>query len=119
MALLGPRPLAQLMAYLEQADILLSPRSSGNNTPLKLYCYMSAGKPIIATEIVSHTQVLTKELAMLVPPTAVAIAEALRALATDPQLRDELGAKVRSEAQSRYTLATFRSTLLSAYSSLG
>lgn len=117
-ALLGPRPLAQLMAYLEQADILLSPRSSGNNTPLKIYCYMSAGKPIIATEIVSHTQVLTKELAMLVPPSAVAIAEALKTLATNPQLRDELGAKVRSEAQSHYTLATFRSTLLSAYSGL-
>ena len=114
--LLGPRPLTQLMDYLQQADILLSPRSSGNNTPLKLYCYMAAGKPIVATEIVSHTQVLTNQLAMLVPPSAEAIADAIVALASDPGLRKELGERVQHEAESRYTLDAFRSTLRAAYS---
>ena len=116
--LLGPRPLTQLMAYLQQADILLSPRASGNNTPLKLYCYMSAGKPIVATEIVSHTQVLTNRLAMLVPPSAGAIADALVALAADPGLREKLGEQVRNEAESRYTLDAFRSTLLASYAGI-
>ena len=112
---LGPRPLTQLMAYLQQADILLSPRASGNNTPLKLYCYMSAGKPIVATEIVSHTQVLTPELAMLVPPTASAIADALQTLASDMEMRDQLGERVRKEADSNFTLDAFRSSLREIY----
>jgi len=118
MVFLGQRPLTQLMAYLEQADILLSPRASGNNTPLKIYCYMSAGKPIIATEIASHTQVLSKQLAQLVPPSGEAIADALKTLASDPLLREKLGARVRNEADSRYTLSAFRSTLMKAYAGL-
>lgn len=31
----------------------------GNNTPMKLYSYLASGKAVIATEIPSHTQVLT------------------------------------------------------------
>ncbi|HNP61960.1 MAG TPA: glycosyltransferase family 4 protein, partial [Nitrospirales bacterium] len=38
---LGPRPLDQLSVYLSQADILVSPRIKGNNTPMKLYSYLA------------------------------------------------------------------------------
>jgi glycosyltransferase involved in cell wall biosynthesis len=116
--LIGPRPLRQLMAILMQADILLSPRSSGNNTPLKLYCYMSAGKPIVATNIASHTQVLTDEMAILVPPEARSISKALATLCADPALREALGRSVKIEADSRYTLPAFRHALENAYSGL-
>lgn len=115
---LGPRPLTQLMAYLAQADILLSPRSYGNNTPLKLYCYMSAGKPIVATNIASHTQLLTSQLAVLVEPSPGAIAGGMELLARDPSLRDALGQRVRSEVQKKYTLEAFRVTLECSYSGL-
>jgi glycosyltransferase involved in cell wall biosynthesis len=116
--LVGPRPLRQLMANLMQADILLSPRSAGNNTPLKLYCYMSAGKPIVATNIASHTQVLTDELAILVPPEARPISNALAMLCADPALRETLGRSAKVEADSRYTLRAFRHALENAYSGL-
>lgn len=114
--LLGQRPLTQLMSYLQQADVLLSPRSSGNNTPLKIYCYMSAGKAIVATDIVSHTQVLTNHIAKLVPATANAIADALVELASDTELRATLGKRAQAEAESKYTLEAFRTTLAATYS---
>src|SRR5690606_18125539 len=42
--LVGARPVSQLGAYLRQADILVSPRTLGQNTPMKVYSYMQAGK---------------------------------------------------------------------------
>src|SRR5690606_27436962 len=45
------------------ATVLTSPRSSGTNTPLKLYEQLSLGKPLVATRIHSHTQVLTEDTA--------------------------------------------------------
>ena len=53
-------------AYTQAATILVSPRSSGTNTPLKIYEQLASGKPLVATSIYSHTQVLTDEVAFLV-----------------------------------------------------
>ena len=46
--------------------MLVSPRSSGTNTPLKIYEQLASGIPLVATAIYSHTQVLTDEIAFLV-----------------------------------------------------
>ena len=42
----GQRPLEEMPQYTALADILLSPRSGGTNTPLKLYTYLRSGKPV-------------------------------------------------------------------------
>ena len=52
----------------EQANLLVSPRLKGTNTPLKIYSYMNSGIPILATNIYSHTQVLTENSAFLAAP---------------------------------------------------
>jgi glycosyltransferase involved in cell wall biosynthesis len=62
----GQVPQVVARAYSQQADILVSPRSSGTNTPLKIYEQLASGKPLVATAIYSHTQVLTEEVAFLV-----------------------------------------------------
>ena len=54
----GERPAAEIPAYLLAADVLVSPRSRGTNTPLKIYQYLRSGKPIVATRLLTHTQVL-------------------------------------------------------------
>ena len=59
---------AQARAYTEQATVLVSPRSSGTNTPLKIYEQLASGTPLVATSIYSHTQVLTSDVAFLVKP---------------------------------------------------
>ena len=73
----GQRPLAEINAYMDLADIYLSPRTAGQNTPLKIYSYMSSEKPIVATRINSHTQVLDDSCVILAEPTPDAFAEAL------------------------------------------
>ena len=111
----GPRPVDQLGAYLEQADLLVSPRLSGHNTPMKLYSYLAAGKPVLATRIRSHTQVLSDDNALLVEPTATELARGLETLIRSAPLRERLGLAARRMAATRYSLTHFRASVASAY----
>jgi glycosyltransferase involved in cell wall biosynthesis len=114
-AFLGARPVSQLGAYLEQADILISPRLTGHNTPMKLYSYLAAGKAVLATRIRSHTQVLSDNDALLVEPTPAAMARGLDALLNSPALRERLGGAARRLAATRYSVTQFRASVASAY----
>lgn len=62
--------VSQLLAkhYCNLASVLVSPRSDGTNTPLKIYEQLASGIPLVATNIYSHTQVLNDEVAFLVKP---------------------------------------------------
>ena len=111
----GARPLKDLGAYLMQADVLVSPRCSGHNTPMKLYSYLAAGKAVLATRIRSHTQVLTDDCALLVEPTAPALAKGLEVLLTSPAMREQLGQAARRLATARYSVTQFRESVASAY----
>jgi glycosyltransferase involved in cell wall biosynthesis len=111
----GARPLKDLGAYLMQADVLVSPRCSGHNTPMKLYSYLAAGKAVLATRIRSHTQVLTDDCALLVEPTAPALAAGLEVLLHSPALREQLGLAARRLAATRYSVTHFRESVASAY----
>ena len=111
----GARPLKELGAYLAQADVLVSPRSSGQNTPMKLYSYLAAGKAVLATRIRSHTQVLTDDCALLVEPTGPALADGLDALLRSPALRAQLGGAAHRLAATRYSLTQFRKAVANAY----
>lgn len=66
---------------INKASVLVSPRVSGTNTPLKIYEQLASGIPLVATNIYSHTQVLNKDVAILVNPDpesmAAGIIEAL------------------------------------------
>jgi glycosyltransferase involved in cell wall biosynthesis len=83
----GPRPLAELGPLLAAADILVSPRLQGQNTPMKIYSYMQAGRAIVATDILSHTQVLDPTCAWLAPARAETFGAALCAAAAAPEER--------------------------------
>ncbi|MGH8319469.1 MAG: glycosyltransferase [Steroidobacteraceae bacterium] len=115
---LGPRPLAQLADFLAQADVLISPRLLGSNTPMKVYSYMNSGTAILATRIASHTQVLDDDCALLVEPNPQAIAQGLATLATDAGLRARLGAAAHRRAAERYSLEAFRRKVAAAYQAL-
>jgi glycosyltransferase involved in cell wall biosynthesis len=95
--------------------VLVSPRASGQNTPMKLYSYLGAGKPVLATRIRSHTQVLSDDDALLVEPEPAAMARGLEMLLESPALRERLGAAARRLAATRYSVAQFRSSVANAY----
>ena len=63
--------------YVENATVLVSPRVEGTNTPLKIYELLASGKPLVATRIWSHTQVLNDEVCILVEPNASDLARGL------------------------------------------
>ena len=115
---IGARPVAHLNAYLAQADILVSPRILGQNTPMKVYSYMQSGKAIVATDIRSHSQVLNSECAELVAPNPAALAAGLERLAADPELRRRLGAVALETAMREYSLPVFRRKLQEAYTTI-
>ncbi|HEX8755942.1 MAG TPA: glycosyltransferase [Steroidobacteraceae bacterium] len=116
--LLGPRPLAQLSGFLVQADILVSPRLRGSNTPMKVYSYMNSGTAILATRILSHTQVLDDDCAYLVEPDPQALARGLMTLAADEALRARLSVAAGRLARDRYSVEAFREKVSAAYRKL-
>lgn len=48
------RPRDEMPAYLAMADILVSTRQTGDNTPLKVYEYLATGKPVLASRGAAH-----------------------------------------------------------------
>ncbi|TKB07609.1 glycosyltransferase family 4 protein [Desulforhopalus sp. IMCC35007] len=79
---------AEAKQYCSCASILVSPRKSGTNTPLKVYEQIASGIPLVATRIYSHTQVLDDNVAFLVDPSPESMAEGLAA-ATKEDGRDK------------------------------
>lgn len=115
---LGPRPLKQLPFYLEQADILISPRIKGVNTPMKIYSYLASGKPVLATRIGSHTQVLDDDCAVLADPSPEFFAQKWERLIKDSRLRLQIGRKGKYLAQRRFSVQAYKEKLLNAYTTL-
>lgn len=114
----GPRPVDQLGAYLAQADILLSPRIQGNNTPMKLYSYLDAGKAVLATRLATHTQVLNDACSCLVEPNSESMGAGIVRLLADPGLCAGLGQMGRKIARENYSLAAFQRKLSGFYAAI-
>ena len=87
--------------------MLVSPRSEGTNTPLKIYSYLAAGKAILATDMETHRQVLDQETALLVPPTAQGLAGGIRDLLTDRSRRDGLARGARQRVEEKYSYRSY------------
>lgn len=61
--------------FIQKADVLVSPRMKGTNTPLKIYEYMASKVPIVATDLMTHTQELDNECAFLQGPNPESFAK--------------------------------------------
>jgi glycosyltransferase involved in cell wall biosynthesis len=114
----GPKPMNNLGGYLSEADILVSPRISGDNTPMKIYSFLESGKAIVATNLRTHTQVLDKHVAVLTEPTPKDFAEGVLLVAGDEDLRVELGKNGKKLALEKYTYEEFQSTVNRIYDSI-
>jgi len=110
--LTGQKPQADIPYYMAVADVLVSPRSAGTNIPLKVYSYLRSGIPLVATDLPTHTQTLTPDIALLAPPEPVAFAAALGE-AVGESGRRVAAAAVRFCAE-RYTPERYRSLVASA-----
>jgi glycosyltransferase involved in cell wall biosynthesis len=103
----GQRPYEEVPAYLDAATVLVSPRSSGTNTPLKIYQYLRSGRPIVATRLRTHTQVLSDETAFLADATPEAFASAILTALQDPGAASAVGERARALAEHKYSDEAF------------
>ncbi|WP_299652252.1 glycosyltransferase family 4 protein [uncultured Jannaschia sp.] len=106
-------------AYMARADILTSPRSTGSNTPLKIYELLDSGKPIVATRILSHTQVLDERVCFMVDPDPAAMAEGLSAALTDAPRREGVVAAARALYRERYSRPIYEAKMRRLFEIIG
>jgi glycosyltransferase involved in cell wall biosynthesis len=103
----GQVPPARIPAYVNVADVIVSPRSSGTNTPLKIYGYLRSGRPIVATNLHTHTQTLNADVAELVEPTPEGLAQGLVKVLSDAGYAHALGDAARRLSEARYSEAVY------------
>ncbi len=109
-------PHGEVPGWLARFDLLLAPpaervsSAAGREigrwmSPLKVFEYMAAGKPILASDIPALREVLRNgETALLLPPNEPeAWAAAARALLRDPGRAAALGARARAAFLAEYT----------------
>jgi glycosyltransferase involved in cell wall biosynthesis len=107
----GLVPHAEMPAYLAACDVLLSPhgqQADGGEffgSPTKLFEYMAAGRPIVASAVGQIAEVLEHDrTALLVPPDDVpALVAAIVRLVDDAALRERLGTAARAQAVAQHT----------------
>lgn len=105
----GHIPHGSVAAELERACIAVLPNrpdpDSAFTSPIKLFEYMAAGCAIVVSDLPSIREVLERDDAVWTAPGDPAgLANAIRALAQDPERARTLGARVRAKAR-RYTWA--------------
>ena len=103
----GQRPAEEIPAFLDAADVLVSPRSTGTNTPLKIYQYLRSGRATVATRLLTHTQVLSDDVAILTPATADGFAEGILRAIDNPELARAIGERARRLADTKYSYEAY------------
>jgi len=111
----GPRPVAEMASLFAEADVLLSPRVQGGNTPMKVYSYLDSGKAVLATRLSTHTQVMDDSIALLADPDPASFAAGMVRLGKDPSLRAKLGQAAHRLAQEYYSPAAYERAFDSLY----
>jgi glycosyltransferase involved in cell wall biosynthesis len=104
--------------YLAASDILIAPRCSGVNTPLKILDYYKAGRAVVATDVPSNQIILNKNTALFASSNADSFAEQILKLASDRELRQELGRNGRQLYEQKYNVTAFQKRLEAGYAEL-
>ncbi len=114
----GQRPAEEIPSYLDAADLLVSPRSSGTNTPLKIYQYLRSGRAIVATRLLTHTQVLDDAVAILTPADAAGFAAGILSGIEDPAYARAVGDRARQLAETKYSYEAYLARTREAFAYL-
>ncbi len=103
----GIKPHSEVPKYLIAADVLVLPNKLGDATsqfytsPLKLFEYMAADRPIVASDLPSLRQVLNEKNAVLVQPNdAQALAQGIKKVLTDNVLAQNLAKQALADVKN-------------------
>jgi len=106
---LGPRPVGDLGAYMRLADVLVSPRIRGTNTPMKIYSYLDSGIPVVVTNLRTHTQVVTNDLAFIAEPTPEDFSAKILKAISDPESAHAKSRAARAYVRREHSHEAFQS----------
>ena len=115
MVFTGQQPAREIPGFVQAADLLVSPRIRGTNTPLKIYSYLRSGKPIVATNLLTHTQVLKPEFCKLVEPQPEPFADGILELLERPEERARLSQAAEAIAREKYSRESYLQRTAEAY----
>ena len=101
----GQVPHDEVPSYLAALDIALLPAHESFTSPLKLFEYMAAAKPVVAPALPNIAEIVRDgETGLLFPPGNVeAMASQVLRLIDAPEQRQILGEAARSEVLAKYT----------------
>ena len=116
---LVPRqPREKIPTFFAMAEVLVSPRVYGGNLPLKVFDYLAAGRPIVATDIPSHRSVLNEDRAILVAPEAPALARAIVRVLRHPEIARQMAEAGKEFATRRLAWGRFVGSVAELYRSI-
>ncbi len=114
----GQRPPEEIPQFMQMANVLVSPRIEGNNTPLKIYSYLRSGIPIVATNHLTHTQILEPEVAALTDCTPASFAQGLLRVLENKNYGKQLAEQARALAEREYSYEAYLRKTKEVYSYL-
>jgi glycosyltransferase involved in cell wall biosynthesis len=114
----GRRPPSDLPAFFALADVLASPRAKGENTPFKVFTYLASGRPLVATRIPTHTQLLDDTNSFLVEPTAEGLAAGICEALDRPEDAAARARAGRGLIEREYSVARYREKIARAYAAV-
>jgi len=101
----------EAMKYTQSAQVLVSPRIHGTNTPLKIYEQLASRKPLVATRIWSHTQILDDRVCYLANPEPESLAISLLAALDDLGRTSERADNARALYERDYARPVYESKI--------
>ena len=113
--MVGRKPRSEIPAYLAMADVLVSPRCYGDNLPLKVFDYLAAGRPIVATDLPAHRAVLDETRAVLAEPTPPGLASAMIEVLRDRPRAARLASSARDFAAANLGWSRFVELVKAVY----
>ena len=115
---LGRRPTHEMSAFMTLADVLITPRNRGTNPPMKIYAYMQSGRPIVSTNVPTHTQILDDQTAFLVNTDPESLAKGILDVLGNSDKARTVALAARERVEQKYSLLKFREKVRAAYTSL-
>jgi len=103
----GRVPQGEARRLVAGAELQVSPRTRGTNTPLKVYEQLASGIPLVATDIYSHRQVLDDEVAFLTEAAPDAFARGILEAMAPAGARERKVAAARRLFDEKYSRAIY------------
>ncbi|MGH1541011.1 MAG: glycosyltransferase family 4 protein [Arenicella sp.] len=109
---------SQIPNFLQVCELIVSPRSRGTNTPLKIYNYMRQNRPLVATDRHTHTQILNPDVSCLVDATPESFAAGIMRVLNDKDYAQKLSDSAKRFADEHFSDENYVSMVKEVYTKM-